>query len=465
MTKHTFKTRFAPSPTGLMHFGNLRTALFNYLYAKRVGGAFVLRVEDTDTARSELQYRDAILTDLKWLGLEWDEGPYYQSERQAVYDEYYAALLASGHAYPCFCSDEKLAIARKTQLSRGEPPRYPGTCRALTPEQIAEFEAKGIPATLRFRVQKGGVVEFNDLIKGPQRFENDHIGDFIIRRGDKSASFMFCNAIDDAMMGVTHALRGDDHLTNTPRQIMILQTLKLPLPSYGHFPTILGPDSRPLSKRNGSRSIQELREHGYHIAGILNYLSRLGHYDEDRTLLNLTELAQHFDLTRISKAPAHYDVHQLNYWQTEAMHRATTPECWKMIAPYVEKQVPPQKQIAFVETIQQNIIMPQEAEMWAKAIFAETLDYSAEAQEVLHKTEASFFHEAAKAAECASYADFISELQKTTSLKGKALFAPVRAALTGHLHGPELAKILDLLGRDHARDRFLKAEKYASKDL
>lgn len=461
------KTRFAPSPTGLMHFGNLRTALFNYLYARRFNGSFLLRIEDTDMGRSETQYTDAILKDLRWLGLEWQEGPYHQSERQTIYNDHYEQLEKSGRVYPCFCTEEQLAITRKVQLASGQPPRYPGTCRHLSPEAVLAKRASGLTFTLRFEVSNGAVVAFEDLVKGPQRFETDHIGDFIIRRHDGSASFMFCNAVDDALMGVTHALRGDDHLTNTPRQILILQALNLPVPHYGHFPTILGPDSKPLSKRNGSRAIQDLREEGFLPLGILNYLARLGHHDADQALLSLETLCEHFDLAHISSSPAHYDPVQLNHWQKEAMHHCSWAECWQLITPYVVDQVPEQKIQAFVETVQQNLIMPKDALQWAKAIFsnAAELEYSEAISKVLKDTGPEFFEQALSfintIGSTFSFAALVSELQQKTGLKGKALFFPLRAALTNDLHGPELAKMLDLMGLEEAKARFSKATEYA----
>ncbi len=457
------KTRFAPSPTGLMHFGNLRTALFNYLYAKCVGGSFLLRIEDTDINRSEKQYCDAILTDLHWLGIAWQEGPYYQSERQAIYDEYYQNLERNGRVYPCFCTEEQLAITRKVQLATGQPPRYPGTCRGLSNESIEFKKAQGLPFTLRFEVPKNEVVEFEDIIKGVQRFETDHIGDFIIRRNDGSASFMFCNAIDDALMGVTHALRGDDHLTNTPRQILILKALNLPIVCYGHFPTILGPDSRPLSKRNGSRSIQELREAGYLPLGILNYLSRLGHHDPDMHLLDCEALCQHFNLEHISHAPAHYDVAQLNYWQKEAMHQSTKEECWQLIMPYVAEWVPKSSALSFVEVVQPNLIMPTDATPWAKIIFGETLSYKEEVLEIMHAAKTEFFQTAIRLLEDPemNFQLLVSRLQQETGRKGRDIFFPLRAALTAELHGPELAKMLDLMGIEKARTRLAKAAQYA----
>lgn len=467
------KTRFAPSPTGLMHFGNLRTALFNYLYARRFNASFLLRVEDTDMGRSETQFTDAILADLRWLGLEWQEGPYHQSERQAIYNAHYEILEKNNHVYPCFCTEEQLAISRKVQLASGQPPRYTGTCRRLTHEAIQTKRAAGMPFTLRFEVANSAVVEFEDLVKGPQRFETDHIGDFIIRRNDGTASFMFCNAVDDALMGVTHALRGDDHLTNTPRQILILQALKLPVPRYGHFPTILGPDSKPLSKRNGSRAIQDLREEGFLPLAILNYLARLGHHDVDQTLLSLETLCEHFDLAHISSSPAHYDAVQLNHWQKEAMHHCTWQECWQLISPYVADQVPESKVQAFVETVQQNLIMPKDALLWARAIFSDAkalftaLMYSEEISKVIQEAGAEFFEQALSFINTAgsglSFSVLVGELQQKTGLKGKALFFPLRAALTGNLHGPELAKMLELMGLDEAKTRLERAAKKAKK--
>lgn len=464
------KTRFAPSPTGLMHFGNLRTALFNYLFAKNQGGSFLLRVEDTDVARSEDVYRDSILKDLQWLDLEWQEGPFYQSQRQDIYNQYYQQLEKEGKVYPCFCSEEQLELTRKIQIASGQPPRYSGTCLKLSDKEIEHKKSNNQPYTLRFRVPKGETIQFEDQIKGLQRFDLDHIGDFIIRRADGSSSFMFCNAIDDALMGITHALRGDDHLTNTPRQILILKTLGLPFPLYGHFPTILGPDSRPLSKRNGSRSIHELKEEGYLPLTILNYLARLGHFiPSEIQLIDLNELGKNFSLKAISLSPAHYDSHQLDHWQKEAMHHSDLFDCLQVLKPYIEHSVPQSKMELFVQTIQQNIVMPKEAEFWAEAIFsdAEDLSIPPEIKEVFVNTGSEFFMVAFELLkeeniENLEFKTFLDKLQQKTGKKGKALFFPLRAALTRALHGPELARVLDLIGLEKARHRLLRASDYAS---
>ena len=460
--KKPLKTRFAPSPTGLMHFGSARTALFNYLYALRHQGSFLLRIEDTDKTRSTLEFNEAILKGLAWLGIEWQEGPFYQSERQAIYEEYYERLIAEDRVYPCFCTEEQLTVARKLQIAAHQPPRYSGTCSSLSKEEVRAKQNAGIPYTLRFRVKKGVVVEFEDLIKGKQTFESDHIGDFIIRRQDKSASFMFCNAIDDAVMGVTHALRGDDHLTNTPRQLLISQALQLEAPQYGHFPTILGPDSQKLSKTNGSHSIQELQDGGYLPIALLNYLARLGHYDPDTTLLDKAQLVEHFNLKNISSSPAHYDELQLTHWQKEAMHKSAWQECWTLLAPLVGEKVPFAERQSFVETVQPNLVMPKDAVLCADYLFGETLTLGTEALTVIKEAGADFFKTALALLEDKTLdnSTFLKMLQTKTNRKGKALFFPVRAALTGELHGPELAKILSLLG-DKVQTRFRKALDYA----
>lgn len=277
------KTRFAPSPTGLLHLGNVRTALFNALYARHGGGVFLLRIEDTDLERSRGEYILSLMEDMHWLGLDWQEGPeaddthgpYAQSQRGEIYRRYFDELEEQGLAYPCFCSQRELELSRKTQLASGRPPRYAGTCAHLTAEERQKRLDKGIQPTLRFRVENGAVVQFNDLVRGPQAFPTDDIGDFVIRRAEGSAAFFFSNAIDDALMDVTHVLRGEDHLTNTPRQILLQQALGLATPHYGHISMIVGADGAPLSKRTGSRSVRELREAGYLPLAVVNYLARL----------------------------------------------------------------------------------------------------------------------------------------------------------------------------------------------
>ncbi len=384
MTSLPFKARFSPSPTGLMHFGNLRTALFNVLLAKAHTahsphpGTFLLRIEDTDMARSEQEFTEKLMHDLRWLGLDWQEGPgvegpygpYHQSHRHEIYEKYYQQLIAQKQAYWCYCSETELAIARKSQLAAGKPPRYSGTCRELTPEQQQAKVAKGLKPALRFRIPDNEIIEFDDFIQGPKHFVANDIGDFIIKKADNSASFMFCNAVDDSLMQVSHVMRGEDHLTNTPRQLLILKALRMPAPLYGHMPLILGFDGKPLSKRNGSQSIESLREQGYFPIAINNYLSRLGHHFEHEQLLSLDELGKHFAAKNIGRSPARFDLAQLNHWQKEAIMHASDEEFWQWVAPFVAELVGDHAQ-AFTTTFKQNCILPTDAKAWAEQILTD----------------------------------------------------------------------------------------------
>ena len=332
MTAPSLKTRFAPSPTGLLHIGNIRTALYNYLWARHGAGVFLLRIEDTDATRGEERYTDALMADMQWLGLQWDEGPnrggahapYAQSQRGAMYETFAARLVETGLAYPCFCTEHELKLERKTQIAAGQPPRYSGKCRALSPHEVDARRARGTPATLRFHVADGRTVEFDDRVRGPQRFATGDIGDFVIRRSDGTPAFFFCNAVDDALMGVTLVVRGDDHLTNTPRQILLLEALRLRAPDYAHIPLVVGADGAPLSKRTGGRSLAGLRDAGYLPAAINNYLARVGHSYDAEGLLSLEELARRFDLARVHHSPARYDETQLLHWQREAVRATPT---------------------------------------------------------------------------------------------------------------------------------------------
>lgn len=456
---HPRKTRFAPSPTGLIHLGNVRTALFSKLY----GQCFLLRIEDTDQARSREEFVAALMEDLRWLGLSWDEGPlsanatvdYHQSQRGRLYDDYFLRLVEEGLAYPCFCSPTELEIARKVQLGAGQPPRYSGKCGRLSHDEIAAKYAEGLKPTLRFRVPKDAVVEFDDLVRGPQRFTNNDIGDFIIRRADGSAAFFFCNAIDDALMGVSHVLRGDDHLSNTPRQIMLLRALDLPLPSYGHTALILGDDGAPLSKRNGSRSIRELREEGYMPSAINNMLARLGHHYDGEALLDLDGLADGFRVENLGKSPARFDLIHLNHWQELAVRAADDLALWHWLHQDTRILVPEPQESAFLDIVRSNCRFPHQAHQWAAILFSDALERNAEVLDIAVQAGESFFRVAYDAA--AAYPDdypaFLEHVKRQAGAKGKSLFQPLRAAFTGRLDGPELPKIYDIMEPHRLRMR------------
>src|SRR6201992_1107883 len=358
-------TRFAPSPTGELHLGNARTALFNYWLARHQAGRFLLRIEDTDAERSKEQHTAALIEDLKWLGMLWDagpdceglKGPYRQSQRRDFYDRYFAELERRNAVYPCYCTPLELEASRRAQLASGRPPRYAGTCRDLTAEQREKKSLEGVAPTTRFRVPLGRRIEFTDFVHGPQSFLSDDIGDFVIRRADGSAAFFFCNAVDDADMGVTHVLRGEDHLTNTPRQLMILEALELRAPSYGHVSLIVGSDGSPLSKRHGATSVREYRDRGFLPQAMTNHLFRLGHSTPEHGFLSLEEMGRAFDSAHLGRAPARFDEQQLLVWQKEAVHRLSHEEALRWLGPLIPVDVDSKVLAAFVAAVLPNLVL------------------------------------------------------------------------------------------------------------
>lgn len=452
----TIRTRFSPSPTGYIHLGNARAALFSALFATRNQGTFILRIEDTDVLRSDEKYTQSLQDDLHWLGINWQEGPgldgrygpYWQSQRQAIYQKYYAILTEKKEIYPCFCTDQELLLARKMQLAQGNAPRYAGTCRKLSPEDLERKLSNGMKPAWRFIVPKDAEIRFTDVVKGPQQFYGRDIGDFIIRRADGTPPFLFCNAIDDATMQVSHVLRGEDHLTNTPRQILLLQALQLPVPQYGHLSLIVGDDGAPLSKRHGSFSLSELRKQGYLPLAILNYLARLGHTSESQDLLPFTSLAIHFNLEKLSRSPARFDLNQLMFWQKMAVLSLQSEDLWRWLGESIQRQIPEKKRLLFIDTIKANILFPRDAEAWAKIFFQEHLHISPEELAILKAAGEQFFVEAELAVDRfgIDLNNVMAEMKQTLGLSGKRLFMPLRVSLTGLTHGPELAQIAALLG-------------------
>ncbi len=452
-------TRFAPSPTGALHLGNVRTALFSFLLARRLGGRFILRIEDTDLERSTEVSLAGLIEDLRWLGLAWDAGPedvpadadpqrqYRQSRRGPIYDRYFAQLEAAGLAYPCFCSPLELEISRKAQLAAGHPPRYAGTCRELTDEQRRAKRAQGLRPTLRFRVPQGGRVEFEDFVRGPQTFQTDAIGDFIVRRADGGAAFFFCNAVDDALMGVTHVLRGEDHLTNTPRQILLLEALGLAAPAYGHVSLLTGADGAPLSKRHGSTSVADLRARGFLPEAIANHLFRLGHTPDRDEWVSLAEMPQHFHPEKLGRAPARFDEAQLMHWQKETLARADVDELLAWLGPLIPASAGAERARAFVELVRANVMLPEDARAWVDVVFGDLGEPDEEERKVLAAAGPQFFSQAVAAVDRhgGDLKALVAALRATTGRSGAELFMPLRLALTGRMHGPELAPLLKLI--------------------
>ena len=460
-------TRFAPSPTGALHLGNARTALLNDLAARSSGGRMLLRIEDTDAGRSDSRLLDGLIEDLHWFGLEWAEGPdvggpngpYRQSERKGRYAAAVARLEAAGHAYPCFCSPEELQLSRKVQLAAGRPPRYLGTCAALGADEAARRIAGGARPALRFRVPSDRIVEFEDVVHGPQRLASRDIGDFVIRRADGDVAFFLANALDDAAMGVTLVLRGDDHLANTPRQIMLLEALELPRPRYGHLPLLLGPGGAPLSKREGAASLGDLREQGYLPGALRNYLARLGQACVHEGWLEAEEMPRHFDLGRLSRSAPHFDESQLRHWQREAIARASEPELLAWLDVRLARLGDPGRQRAFLVAVRGNLLFPADADPLVAIVCDEEIAPDEDAASEIVAAGAGFFERARTGWGRGEkgFRTWTQAVADGTGRRGAALYMPLRAALTGRTHGPELAPLVALMGSERVEARLRTA--------
>jgi len=315
------RVRFAPSPTGHLHIGGARTALFNWLYARKTGGVFVLRIEDTDAARSTEESYQTILDAMEWLGLDWDEGPikdgpygpYLQSARQVLYHNEARKMLDQGTAYRCFCTTEELDEMRQDAAEQGQPPRYDGRCRNLPGDEVEYRLKKKVPFVVRFKMHPGETKVY-DVIRGPIAFNNDDLDDFVLIRSDEKPTYNFAAVVDDAKMHISHVIRGDDHISNTPRQILLYKALGFTLPKFAHLPMILGTDKTRLSKRHGAVSVQEFRRMGYLSDGLINYLALLGWSLDDKTeYFTSAQLIKNFSLKRVSKNPAAFDADKLNH--------------------------------------------------------------------------------------------------------------------------------------------------------
>jgi glutamyl-tRNA synthetase len=448
-------TRFAPSPTGALHLGNARTAFFSFLLARHAGGRFVLRIEDTDRERSIEDHTHALIEELRWLGLDWDEGPgvggahgpYQQSERSGIYAKYFAQLEQAGLSYPCFCTPFELDLARRTQLAAGRPPRYAGTCRALAEAERAARRARGLAEAIRFRVPAATEIAFEDLAHGSQRFLSDDIGDFIIRRAEGHPAFFFCNAVDDSLMGVTHVLRGDDHLANTPRQLMILTALGLRAPAYGHVGLLTGSDGQKLSKRHGSTSVGELRERGYLAPALLNQLFRLGHAPERDGWMEPTEMSKFFAVHHLGRAPARFDEEQLNHWQKLAVERTSAADLERWLAAKLPATADAAQRRAFVDLVRHNVVLPEDADHWVRVVFAELPAPQASDFALVLAAGPEFFDAAVAAFDSAGpdISAITNAVTSATGRKGSDLYLPLRVAITARSHGPELKPLIALI--------------------
>jgi len=468
------RVRFAPSPTGLLHVGNARTALFNYLFARQTGGAFILRLEDTDAARSTAEAEETTLQDLRWLGLLWDEGPeqpgnfgpYRQSERLEIYRRYAQALLDQGKAYRCYCTEEELEEKRKRFLAKGIPPKYDGRCRGLTPDEEKTFAGSGRRPSLRFLVEARHIT-FEDQVKGRMSFDGQGVGDFIILRSDGIASYNFAAVIDDHLMEITDVIRGEDHLTNTPRQILVYQALDFAPPRFAHLSLILGPDRTPLSKRHGATAVSHFREEGYLPEALTNYLALLGWSPEDgHELLPLAELVRKFSLKRVSRSAAVFDFEKLNWINREHLKGLNREKALDACRPFLEKfglpleEKDPRWWQEAVAAVWGEIDCLAQIPERLQVFFDSGFHLSPEAESLLAKDEsrrviAALAEEIEKVPEITveNYRGLASAVGKKLHVSGKALFMPLRAALTGKIRGLELEKVFVLLGKENVSRR------------
>lgn len=463
------RVRFAPSPTGYLHIGNARTALFNWLFARHVGGTFVLRIEDTDTDRHVAQAEELILQDLKWMGLDWDEGvdkggpygPYRQSDRLNIYQSYANRLVESGKAYHCYCRPEELETSRQEMLASGETPRYNGRCLNLSDEQRREFEKEGRRSSVRFHVPVTKII-VNDLIRSEVSFDSQSVGDFIILRSDGRAAYNFAVVIDDALMEITHVLRGEDHLSNTPRQLVLYHALGFDPPQFGHMPMILGPDRTRLSKRHGATSVVSYREQGYLPEALCNYLALLGWSSPDEEeILPLDKLAQNFTIDRISLSAAIFDLAKLNWMNGQYIRRADLDRITGLCLPFFEKQG---RDVSHIEEMVGSVqakmsYLAQVTEVTA-VYFEEELSVDSESLVWLQEPDSmpviQALQEVLENSSEEEFADnqvLIKKVQKKAGQKGKKLYMPIRIALTGKTTGPELISIFSILGRDRCLRR------------
>src|ERR1041384_5435915 len=332
----TVRTRFAPSPTGYLHIGSVRTALFCWAYARHYRGQFILRIEDTDLERSTAESVQAILDGMRWVGLDWDEGPFFQMQRLARYREVAEALIAGGHAYRDYMSREELEALRKQQVEKGEKPRYDGRWRPERAKALGLTPPKGVAPVVRFRTPEEGEVGWNDLVKGPISFPNAELDDLVLLRADGVPTYNFGVVVDDIDMDITYVIRGDDHVNNTPRQIHIFNALEARLPQFGHVPMILGADGERLSKRHGAVSVMQYKDEGYLPEALLNYLARLGWSHGDEEIFSREQLVEWFDLAHISKSPARFDPEKLAWLNAQYIKKADGARLGEILRPFLE---------------------------------------------------------------------------------------------------------------------------------
>jgi glutamyl-tRNA synthetase len=480
----TVRVRIAPSPTGNLHIGTARTAVFNWLFARHLQGQFILRVEDTDLERSRPEYTQNIMEGLTWLGLTWDEGPFFQSERMDLYRRAIQQLLDQGLAYHCYCTPAELDTMREAQKARGEAPRYDNRHRNLTPEQKAAFEAEGRNPVIRFKIEDEREISWQDLVRDQVTWQGRDLGgDMVIARAASSTEmgqplYNLVVVVDDIDMTITHVIRGEDHIGNTPKQILLYEALGASIPEFGHTPLILNQTGQKLSKRDGVTSISEFREMGFVAPALVNYMTLLGWSPVDSTqeIFSLTEAAQVFELSRVTKAGAKFDWDKLDWMNSQYLHAMPIPELTDLLIPFwqaagydVDAQSRPWLE-QLVTLLGPSLTRLKDAVDQAQVFFVADLQYGEEAQAQLQQASAAdalagmAAHLQGDAELSADRAkDLIAQMVKQLGVKKGVVMRSLRAALTGEVHGPDLIETWLLLNqRGWAQPRLAQGRSLAS---
>ena len=460
------RVRFAPSPTGHLHVGNARTALFNWLLARGQHGTYILRIEDTDLERSTRESEQAILDDLRWMGLQWDEGveaggpfgPYRQTERMQTYADHTARLLADGNGYYCFCAAETLEAHRKAQLAAGLPPKYAGTCRGIPADRAARRKADGEAAVVRLKVPEGRNVTFNDVVRGEVTFHTDVIGDPVLVRSDGIPAYNYAVVVDDALMKVTHVIRGEDHISNTPRQILVYEAFGYTPPLFAHLSLVMGPDHAPLSKRHGATSVDEFRRKGYLPEALVNYLALIGWSPgNNEELLPADELARRFRLENVAHSAGVFDEDKLAWANRHYLKLCAPDRLAALAAPYLRErgvltgeESPAAK--AWLEWILPNVAgsvdrLPQLADRIETVFQWRAPALPGEEEQIVAPVLAEVLLDAPPLVDRDTFRAAANRVKDRTGLKGKALFHPIRTILTGAQEGPELDVIVPAIDR------------------
>ena len=484
MENKKIRVRFAPSPTGYLHIGGARTALFNWLYARHYKGTFVLRIEDTDQVRSTEEAVNVIFKGMKWLGLDWDEGPgkgggygpYYQMQRLHLYQEYTEKLLKDKKAYPCYCTREELAESRKKQARGSKPLKYDRHCLSLSEEEKKKYEAEGRKPVIRLKIPVKKIV-FNDLLRGEVAFDGELLSDFVIMKSDGIPTYNYAVVIDDALMKITDVMRGDDHISNTPKQILIYEALGLSIPKFAHIPMIMGQDHTRLSKRHGATSVMEYKKMGYIPEAVVNYIAHLGWSPGDeREIFTKEELIKEFSLDKISKHAAVFSMDKLNWFDSEYLKKMSIDSLTKMLLPflkeanYIEKEegLSPVKNEYIkevVKLIQGRFKNFSQFIDYADYFFVDKINIEPQAfQNILSKEGVTDILQALK--EKLSYLkcwdeesieNAVREVASSLQIKGGQIIHPTRVALSGKKVGPGLFELMVVLSQDKTVKRLKEA--------